>query len=167
MRNKLLFIILILAFMGCDNSITNEKFISISFGSRSTQDHINNLGEVTEVELWISDTEIDYELVENPVEVTLLTQLTGVPQVIYANEDDSLVRYLKTTTGTVVFDISVGVTKNFTARVEYSDGSVFVGTTQATISKYTSNIDLVIHPTSTTINNWWFSDLDDYLKENW
>ncbi len=162
----LIFLIPLILF-GCNN-MSDESQLSVSARLHYlNNDSANNRAlpsdDVTEMKLWISDSSIDYWLIEDPVEgADIASPVEGESSGVI---DRSTVRLVTTNNSEMEVFVYNNLEWVFTIRTVFESGRVFVGTTNRLITDYTENVTIDVYETSTSQNIETFKELDEYIKE--
>lgn len=165
---KLLILLIPVLLFGCSNMFNTDANLNIITnlhpdGTReATTASFLTAENVTRMELWISDSDVDYWLVEPEDTVT------GSDILITENEEvtePSIIRYIESASSILEVQVRTNKTKTFTLRVEFSDGiysRVFIGVQEAYIIDGQENMAIELYETQSSLYGISFADLDNH-----
>lgn len=176
MKKLVIIIVSIFLLNSCSNIYNNKSSIEISTTMHSLAGGSRALttSEITQIELWISQPEVDYEfakaLAEAKGKVVETQFYDSESDQDYAalDSDSELVRYITSlNSDNITFDLTTNIEKTFTLRVTFSSGQVYMGNTTRTVSIYSNIVNIDIYETSESEAIQYFTDLNDYINENY
>lgn len=168
MKKTFLILIITLFLTGCSNifDTTANVDFNATLHTLSNNDSravtVPTESSVTKMQLWISNTGVDYWLLE-PADYT-----TGSDIVISEDENEvASIRYVDSETSTIEVEVRTNIKRVFTLRVEFLHEGIeriFLGTTERTVIPGQSTIPIDLFETESSKDNVQFSELNDFLS---